>query len=102
MKEPATPPRISTLTGERKEVNPATVYRMQGQIKYAIQHSDIAPETKRDCINALVHYTTEPQFQHCYSLYEQGKIERIIYLLKTKYANKTEINAGAKRKYIQK
>lgn len=102
MRETLSIPRICTLQGERREVNPATVYRMQGEIKYAIQHSSIAPEAKRSCINALLHYLSEPQFQHCYALFEQGKIERIIYLLKTKYANKTEINAGAKRKYIQK
>lgn len=98
MREAIRVPQIETLTGERKEQNPATLYRMQGEIKYAIQHSAITPMEKRSCISALLHYLSEPQFQHCYSLYEEGKVNRIIQLLKSKYANKTEVNSGTKRK----
>lgn len=101
MREPFKATVIDTMQGERKAVNPATVYRMQGEIKYAIQRApDITPEKKRDCINALVHYTTDKQFRHCYELLQQDKLNRIIQLLTSKYANKTEINAGAKRKYL--
>lgn len=101
MKEPIRIPTISTLTGEAKAVNPATVYRMQVEIKYSIQHAPgITPKKKRDCINALIHYTTDKQFRHCYELFKEGKTTRIIQLLNSKYANKTEINTGTKRKYI--